>query len=106
MRETGNGTKKSRTLQELNLKDDFLFAKVMTDEEICKEVLEKILRINIAKIEILQSQKAIDLALQNRGIRLDIYVEDENGAFDPRRGYKIKRYSGKKSTEESGAGEK
>ncbi len=27
---------KEKTLQELNLSDDFLFAKVMTDKEICK----------------------------------------------------------------------
>ena len=31
------------TLKELNLEDDFLFAKVMSDKEICKELLENIL---------------------------------------------------------------
>ena len=32
-----------KTLKELNLEDDFLFAKVMSDKEICKEFLEKLL---------------------------------------------------------------
>ena len=31
----------NKTLKELNLEDDFLFAKVMSDKEICKELLEK-----------------------------------------------------------------
>ena len=37
----------SKTLKELNLEDDFLFAKVMSDKNICKELLEKILDIKI-----------------------------------------------------------
>ena len=32
-----------KTIQDLNLEDDFLFAKVMSDREICRKVLEKIL---------------------------------------------------------------
>ena len=31
----------NKSLKELNLEDDFLFAKVMSDKEICKELLEK-----------------------------------------------------------------
>lgn len=40
-----------KTLKELNLEDDFLFAKVMSNKEICKELLEKVLEIEIDKIE-------------------------------------------------------
>ncbi|MDF2885127.1 MAG: hypothetical protein K0R54_5699 [Clostridiaceae bacterium] len=68
----------NKTLKELNLEDDFLFAKVMSDEKICKELLEKILEIEIEKIEMVQEQKTIDLLLESKGIRLDIYVKDEN----------------------------
>jgi hypothetical protein len=32
----------NKTLKELNLEDDFLFAKVMSDKEICKELLENL----------------------------------------------------------------
>ena len=35
----------NKTLQELNLEDDFFFAKVMSDKEICKEFLEKLLTL-------------------------------------------------------------
>ena len=68
----------SKTLKELNLEDDFLFAKVMSDKEICKEFLEKLLEIEIVKIEMPENQKTIDLLLESKGIRLDIYVKDEN----------------------------
>lgn len=36
-----------KTIKELNLEDDFLFAKVMSDKEICRKVLEKILDVPI-----------------------------------------------------------
>lgn len=68
----------NKTLQELNLEDDFLFAKVMSDKEICKEFLEKLLDVKIEKIEMPENQKTIDLLLECKGIRLDIYVKDEN----------------------------
>ena len=66
-----------KTLKELNLEDDFLFAKVMSDKEICKEFLEKLLELEIEKIEMPENQKTIDLLLESKGIRLDIYVKDE-----------------------------
>ncbi|MEG2018217.1 MAG: Rpn family recombination-promoting nuclease/putative transposase [Clostridium sp.] len=68
----------SKKLQELDLKDDFLFAKVMSDKEVCKELLEKLLEIKICKIEMPENQKTIDLLLESKGIRLDVYVQDEN----------------------------
>lgn len=67
-----------KTLQELNLEDDFLFAKVMSDKKICKEFLEKLLNIEIVKIEMPENQKTIDILLEAKGIRLDVYVKDEN----------------------------
>ena len=39
----GKVDRMNKTLKELNLEDDFLFAKVMSDKEICKELLENIL---------------------------------------------------------------
>jgi predicted transposase/invertase (TIGR01784 family) len=71
----------NRTLKELNLEDDFLFAKVMSDKEVCKELLEEILEIEIEKIEMIEEQKTIDLLLESKGIRLDVYVKDENNTI-------------------------
>ncbi|NMM64637.1 Rpn family recombination-promoting nuclease/putative transposase [Clostridium sp. P21] len=71
----------NKTLKELNLEDDFLFAKVMSDKQICKELLERILEIDIEKVEMVEEQKTIDLLLESKGIRLDVYVRDENNTI-------------------------
>lgn len=71
----------NKTLKELNLEDDFLFAKVMSDKDICKALLEKILEIDIEKVEMVQEQKTIDLLLESKGIRLDVYVKDGNNTI-------------------------
>lgn len=68
-----------KSIHELNLEDDFLFAKVMNDETICKKVLEQILSINIKEIKYLNDQQVIDVALDAKAVRLDIYVKDELG---------------------------
>ena len=41
----------NKLIQNLNLADDFLFAKVMSDKVICKKVLEEILNIKIQEIK-------------------------------------------------------
>ena len=79
-----------KSLQELNLEDDFLFAKVMSDKYICKEFLEKLLEIEIERVEMPENQKVIDLLLESKGIRLDIYVKDENNTV-----YNIEMQRGK-----------
>lgn len=68
-----------KTLKSLNLEDDFLFAKVMTDRNICRRVLERILGIVIDRIEIPNVQSTIDILLGSKGIRLDVYVRDGKG---------------------------
>ncbi len=68
---------RKRTLQELNLSDDFLFSKVFSDAEVCRQVLEKILKVKIKRIKFVESQKSIDLVMDSKAIRLDIYVQDE-----------------------------
>ena len=68
---------RKRTLQELNLSDDFLFSKVFSDAEVCRQVLQKILKVKIKKIKFVENQKSIDLLMESKAIRLDIYVQDE-----------------------------
>ena len=62
----------------MELKDDFMFSVIMRDPKYVKPFLETILRIKIAKIEYPEVQKNIDIAAGAKGIRLDVYVEDEN----------------------------
>lgn len=63
--------------EELELRDDFMFAKVMRDKELCKEMLERLLGFPIARIEFPEEQKVIDISYDSRSVRLDLYVEDD-----------------------------
>ena len=66
-----------KQLHELNLSDDFLFAKVMEDPEVCRRILEKILGVEIRRVENLTLQKDISLDPSAKGVRLDVYLADE-----------------------------
>ena len=68
-----------KTIQTLNLSDDFLFAKVMADSEICRRVLEKILQVPIRRISAPTAQRTIDILFEGKGVRLDVYVNDDEG---------------------------
>lgn len=60
----------------LRITDDFMFAKVMRNQKLCKKLLEVILNIEIDKIEYCEEQKTIDITKDAKSIRLDVYVRD------------------------------
>ena len=68
---------KTNTIQELNLADSFLFGKVMSDTEICRRVLEKILNVPIKKVDFPITRKTTDIAPDSGDIRLDACIHDE-----------------------------
>lgn len=63
--------------------DDFLFDAATVDLETCKIIIELSLGITIRNIVWKEGQKVIHNLPGNRGIRLDFYVEDDQGqVFD------------------------
>ena len=70
--------------EKLSFTDDFMFCKVLeNNEELCKELLELILGKKIRRINYLAKQKVIDITSDGKGVRLDVYLEDdENTVFD------------------------
>ena len=65
--------------EELQFTDDFLFCKVLeNNEEICKELLEIILGKKIRRINYLAKQKVIDITSDGKGVRLDVYLYAES----------------------------
>lgn len=68
--------------EELQIKNDFLFAKVMRDKKICTALLEKLLGIKIQDIVYLEEEKKIDIKWDAKSVRLDVYVEDGNRVFN------------------------
>ena len=70
-----------KTFKELTLADRFIFYKVMQDAALCKRLLEMILGLEIERIEYLEGEKTIEVRNDAKGIRLDIYVKDEEATI-------------------------
>jgi len=68
---------RKKTLQELTLKDNFLFAAVMAEQENCRRLLELALGIEIERVEII-TEKNIVYHPEYKGIRLDVFARDGN----------------------------
>ena len=69
-----------KTLQDLTMKDNFMFGAVMSVEENCIGFLELVLGIEIERIEI-SKEKSIVYHPEYKGVRLDIYAKDENNTY-------------------------
>ncbi|WP_303918741.1 Rpn family recombination-promoting nuclease/putative transposase [Treponema berlinense] len=68
--------------EKADLTDSFIFYKVMTENpDACRRLLERLLHVSIEKIEIL-GEKSLGIDSESKGIRLDVYVKDENRVFD------------------------
>lgn len=68
-------------LKDLNLSNSFLFGEVMWDEETSKDVLEIILQKEIQKVVIVNKEQHLDSDIDHKGIRLDIYIEDDENTI-------------------------
>ena len=64
--------------EELTFADDFLFCKIMqSNPELCRELTQLILGKRIGKIIKLNKQHPIEITADGRGVRFDIYMEDD-----------------------------
>lgn len=65
-----------KTFQELTIKDPFMFAATMSDEEQCKAFLEIVLEMEIAQVSVI-TEKTIAYHPEYHGIRLDVLAVEE-----------------------------
>lgn len=68
---------KRKTLQELTIKDNFMFGVVMADEEVCGKFLEMVLGITITHIEVCR-EKSLVYHPEYKGVRLDVYARGKD----------------------------
>ena len=67
----------------LTLRNNFMFRLVMEKQELCKKLIECILGIKIKSISYMEHEKSFEANLRSKGIRLDLFVIDEDGvAYD------------------------
>ena len=86
-----------KTLQELTIKDNFMFGAVMVDEKLCKEFLELVLGFQIRSIRV-SKEKSMVYHPEYKGVRLDITADDENQThYNVEMQVKYKRDLGKRS---------
>lgn len=71
----------SKSYDELTIQDNFIFQKVMRNERICKATIERLLDIDIKSISYPEEEKTIDVRLDSKSVRLDVYVNDEKGTI-------------------------
>lgn len=105
-----------KSFDELTFTDDFMFYAVMTqNEDICRKVVELCIGRKVRSLRYRDSQKAMKLVPEARGIRLDVYLEDdENTLYDiemqtvrqPDIGRRIRYYDGIMSMNSLGAGQR
>ena len=67
-----------KNYEELEMKDDFMFGKVMENRELCRELLQTLLGITIEAVTYPEKQKPIAITSEGRSVRLDVYVQDDN----------------------------
>ena len=67
----------------INITDDYMFSTVFSDEGRCRELLHRILGVEIVELKVISAQQTIKNNPDAKGIRLDIYAKDiEGNAYD------------------------
>ena len=70
-----------KPFEDLSIQDNFIFEKVMREKSICKELLERLLEISILDIAYIETEKTMESGLDDKGVRLDVYVNDDKGTI-------------------------
>ena len=68
--------------KDLKFIDDFIFCKILsTNSKLCKELIELILAIKIKDINVSESPKAVNQTYDGKGVRFDVYLEDNTNTI-------------------------
>lgn len=66
----------------LPLTNNFMFAQVMRQKDICKLFLEALLQKEIANIEYIDKEKDLSDGFGSHGVRLDVYMKNGEGVYN------------------------
>ena len=69
--------KEKKPFEQLTITDNYMFQAVMKDPKHIKPLLEMIFKKKIKKIVIVEPEKTVETGYKTRGIRMDVYVEDD-----------------------------
>ena len=75
-------TRKTKSWDELTFADNFLFCKILESEpEICRQLLELLLHIEIDHLEVPQTEKTMQETIEAKSVRFDVYTKNDTGRF-------------------------
>lgn len=60
----------------------YMFGRVMRDEAICQGFIETVLGVRVERITYTNAEQVLEPVPDGKGVRLDLYVESDGGAFD------------------------
>ena len=84
-----------KPFEQLTITDNYMFQAVMQDKKRVTPLLEMILGKNIREIKIVETEKTLEAGYSSRGIRMDVYIEDdENTVYDVEMQASRKRHLG------------
>ena len=63
----------------ITIKNNFLFQETLRNKSVCKQLLERVLHIQVKTIRYMETEKTMKAQLSSKNTRLDVYVEDKDG---------------------------
>ena len=73
---------RKKTIEELTFTDDGMFQAVLHEPEICAELIERLLHLNVKNVEYPELEKQIAPYYTTKGVRLDVYLKDDDKIID------------------------
>ena len=68
--------------EDLTFSDDYMFKLVLRNQELCQKFVECLMRRSVKAIRYLEEEKTIEPNYDGKGIRLDVYVGNDEEVFD------------------------
>ena len=63
----------------ITIKNNFLFQETLRNKSLCKQLLERVLHIQVKTIRYMETEKTMKAQLSSKNTRVDVYVEDKDG---------------------------
>ena len=71
-----------KPIEELTFTDDGMFQAVLHEPDICAELVERLLHVQVSHVEYPEIEKQIAPYYTTKGVRLDVYLKDSDKIID------------------------
>ena len=71
-----------KPVEQLTFTDDGMFQAVLHQENVCADLIERLLHVKVSRVEYPELEKQIAPFFTTKGVRLDVYLKDEDKIID------------------------